>query len=90
MQDSHFDELMGMNFDMPDQETKEGVRIDYLIHRVFQQNKDGAELLRLWEGALIRQPTVVSGGDMFGAGINEGLKTFIRNILITVEKIENE
>ena len=63
-------------------------RLDYLIHRVFEQNKEGAELLGIWKEALIMQPTVEAGMDNFEPGIREGQKSFIRGIFITIKKVE--
>lgn len=67
-----------------------GNKIDYLIHRVFAQSEEGRELLEKWEGALILEPTANPGDDMITIGINEGLKRFIRNIKLTVRKVEGE
>lgn len=65
-------------------------RVDYLIHRVFAQNKDGRELLETWQKALIMTPTVTEQSTQFQAGIEEGKKTFIRSIYLTIENIEGE
>lgn len=75
---------------MPEQETDEGKRIDYLIHQAFKQNDAGRELLALWKETLIMQATVQPGIDPTYSAINEGKKEFIRNILLTIERIENE
>jgi len=85
-----FDELFPSNFDYPEQETEEGKRIDYLIHQVFCQNDSGSELIKIWQKALIMQPTVNPGATREEHGINEGCKKFIRNILLTIERVENE
>jgi hypothetical protein len=62
-------------------------RIDQLIHRVFAQNEQGAELLATWKEALIMNPTVTENSTQFQAGINEGQKTFIRNIINTISMV---
>ena len=89
---SPFDEIMGL----PDPEEvkrylKEqqvsGEKIDHLIHRVFQTD-EGVELLKLWSETLIMTPTAEPGEDLLQVGINEGTKRFIRNILITIQKVE--
>jgi hypothetical protein len=63
-------------------------KLDYLVHRVFAQNKDGAELLALWKESLIMVPTAVSGNDLVSIGVREGMKQMIRNIILTVNKVE--
>lgn len=85
-----FDELDIQNFGMPEQETIAHQKLDYLVHKVFKQDADGAELLKVWKKALIMQPTAQAGMDSVGIGINEGMKTFIRNILLTIERVEND
>ena len=64
---------------------------DHLIHKVFAQNPDGKELLEHWiEKSLLRIPVVVKGAehDPFDIGIVQGTHDFIRNILLTCEKVE--
>ena len=73
-----------------EEQQKIGNSLDYLIHKVFAQNESGVELLKLWEKALILEPTARPGDDLLTVGINEGTKNFIRNILITVNKVEQE
>ena len=90
IQNNGFDDLLAEAFGMPQQETEEGKRIDYLIHSTFKQNESGQELLKLWKNALIMQSTAQPGMDNIDIGINEGVKTFIRNILLTIERVENE
>lgn len=63
-------------------------RLNYLIHQVFAQNKLGAELLETWKEALIMNPTVTPNSTQFQAGIEEGKKEIIRNILLTIKKVE--
>ena len=63
-------------------------RLDYLIHKVFEQSAEGKELIGTWEKALIMTPTVESGLDMAEAGIREGQKRFIRGIILTVNRVE--
>ena len=77
----------------PFEETKEVdeqlfVRLDNLIHRTFQQSESGRELLDMWKESLIMNPTVTPNSTQFDAGIEEGKKTFIRNILITIQQVE--
>ena len=85
-----FDEIDIDNFGVNQEETDAQKRIDYLVHRAFQQNDAGQELLGYWKDTLVMRPTVEPGMDAYTVGINEGMKTFIRNILLTIERIENE
>ena len=84
-----FDEMQSQMNSEPEVTTTEQ-RIDYLIHQIFKQNAAGGELLAIWKDAMIMTPTVMPGIDNFEAGINEGKKTFIRQILQTIESVENE
>lgn len=63
-------------------------KLDHLIHQVFEQSPQGKELLQLWKEALIMAPTVTANSTQFQAGIAEGNKEFIRNILLTINKVE--
>ena len=63
-------------------------KLDQLIHRVFEQNADGKELLATWKEALIMRPTVTANSTQFQAGIAEGNKEFIRNICLTIKSVE--
>jgi len=65
-------------------------RMDYLIHKVFAQNEDGAALILQWKEALIMTPTVTENSTQFQAGMREGEKSFIRQILLTIENIDKK
>lgn len=65
-------------------------KLEELIHKVFKQNKAGAELLETWKEVLIMRPTVTPCSTQFQAGIAEGNKEFIRNILLTIKKVEGK
>tara|TARA_R110002096_G_scaffold198724_2_gene382482 strand:+ start:773 stop:1072 length:300 start_codon:yes stop_codon:yes gene_type:complete len=65
-------------------------KVDQLIHRVFEQNAEGKELLAIWKEALIMTPTVTPNSTEFQAGIAEGNKEFIRNIYLTIKNIESK
>lgn len=65
-------------------------KVDNLIHQVFQQNKQGKELLEIWKDALIMRPTVTPNSTAFQVGIAEGNKEFIRNIYLTIKNVENK
>lgn len=88
MEDNFFDNLGAAGERL--KEEKHHRRIDELIHNIFAVSPDGVELLEIWETALLMQPTAVSGMDNIGIGIEEGKKTFIRGILATIRKVENE
>lgn len=65
---------------------------DYLIHKTFYQTDSGKELLDMWiKNGIIMKP-VFSVGEQssdFDKGIAQGTQQFIRNILITCEKVQN-
>lgn len=85
----YFDEL-GAEPDYTDEQKEQFNKLDYLIHRTFAEMEDGRELLSLWEDALLLNSTAQPGDDLLQIGINEGQKTFIRNIILTIRKVENE
>lgn len=88
-QDNPFDQL-GMAPEWSDEDRAKFEHLDYLIHRVFEQNEDGRELLKHWTDALIMSPTAQPGDDLLQVGLNEGLKTFIRHIVLTIIKVEKD
>ena len=63
-------------------------KTDQLIHRVFEENAQGKELLAIWKEALIMSPTVTPNSTRFQVGIEEGKKEFIRNIYLTIKSVE--
>jgi len=63
-------------------------RIDQLIHRTFAQTEAGMELLELWTESLKISPGARPGMDNIEIGIIEGQKSFIRNIIITIKKVD--
>lgn len=63
-------------------------KIDYLIHYVFMQDEKGRELLEIWKDVLIMVPTADDGMDVVAIGIREGMKRFIRGILLTINRVE--
>jgi hypothetical protein len=85
-----FDELTKQP-DFTDDQLKQFQKLDYLIHQTFYQNEAGRELLDLWvTNALIKTPTAMVGMSELEIGIAEGQKTFIRNLLLTVDKVNND
>lgn len=89
-----FDELYSFDPEAAKKQVEEfkakGEHLDYLIHKTFVQNEDGAELYALWRESLIMSPTAEQGMDMIGIGIREGMKTFIRKIGLTIKKVEEQ
>lgn len=85
----YFNEL-GAQPEYTDAQKEQFNKLDYLIHRTFAQTDAGKELLTLWEDALLLNSTAQPGDDLLQIGINEGQKTFIRNIILTIRKVENE
>lgn len=65
-------------------------KIDYLIHKLFKQTDEGKELLGVWMQSLIFKPCAEPGMDTLEIGINEGYKRFIRNIKLTIDRVEGE
>lgn len=65
-------------------------KTENLIHRVFEQNPQGKELLEQWKEVLIMNPTVTPNSTQFQAGIEEGKKEFIRNIYLTIKNVESK
>ena len=66
----------------------EGKKLDYLIHKTFM-SESGQELLAKWTKILIMTPTAESGMDSIAIGLNEGTKQFIRNIILTINKVDS-
>lgn len=91
--ENFFDELnSGVDVAEAQRQTEEAnaraEKLDYLIHRVFQQNEDGQELLSIWKETLIMSVGADEGMDLVGIGIKEGYKRMIRNIILTIKRVE--
>ncbi len=65
-------------------------RANNLIHQVFEQNPKGKELLALWKDTLISVPTVTANITQFGAGIAEGKKSVVREIILAIKSVEGK
>jgi len=65
-------------------------RLDYLIHKTFKQSSEGMELLELWTENLLMSPSFEMGDNDLTIGHKEGVKSFIRNIILTIRKVEND
>jgi len=71
-------------------ESEQHKRIDYLIHKVFAQSEDGRDLLTIWEESLKMRPCAPANAGLLEIGKNEGMKDFIRKIILTIRNVENE
>jgi hypothetical protein len=87
-----FDELGAVDQDAADRQTTEnrikGDKVDYLIHKIFEQTEEGQELIALWKSALDERPGADVGMEYLEIGIIEGYKRFIRHIIRTIKKVE--
>ena len=61
-----------------------------LLHRVFVQSEAGAELLAKWKNDLVMIPSILPESTQFSAGLTEGGKMFVRNIITLTEAVEKE
>ena len=61
-----------------------------LLHRVFVQTPEGLQLLEKWKNDLVMMPSILPESTQFGAGLTEGAKMFVRNIITQVQSVENE
>ena len=59
-----------------------------LLHRVFVQSEAGAKLLEKWKNDLVMIPSILPESTQFGAGLTEGGKMFVRNIIAQVQSVE--
>lgn len=65
-------------------------KLDYLIHKTFKQSPEGYELLELWTENLLMSPSFEAGDNDLVIGHKEGVKSFIRNIILTIRKVESD
>lgn len=95
MQDRNFFDELGIEVDQEEVRKQraelqaKAEKIDYLIHAVFEQNEKGKELLAMWKEALILNSTAEPNMGYVEIGINEGQKRFIRQILLTIKRVES-
>lgn len=64
-----------------------GNKLDYLIHKIFTTD-EGREYLEIMKNSLMMTPTAQAGMEPLEVGIHEGVKQFIRNIILTIDKVE--
>ena len=65
-------------------------RHDHSLHKIFAQSEEGKFILEHWKKRLIRESTAVNGDSRLDIGLKEGRKNFIRDIIETIERVENE
>ena len=63
-------------------------RLDHLIHKTFAQTQSGIDLMVLWDESLRMAPGLQPGMCDKEAGIIEGKKSFIRSIILTIRRVE--
>lgn len=61
-----------------------------LLHRVFVQTPEGVQLLEKWKNDLVMMPSILPESTQFGAGLTEGAKMFVRNIITQVQSVEQD
>ncbi len=88
--DSNQFDLLGSQPEWSEDDKVHFERLDYLYHRVFAETEEGRELLETWLESLQMTPNDIEGSDLYSLGKQEGIKTFIRNIILTVRKVEDE
>jgi hypothetical protein len=59
------------------------------VHKVFAQNEDGRELLEIWKESLMMTPSAGPNSTQIEIGIAEGIKQFVRNIIIQTKQFED-
>lgn len=64
-------------------------KMGYLLHQVFVQTELGRELMNQWKETLINMPSFDGNSSQFAAGLNEGEKRFVRNILLSIKQVED-
>jgi len=65
-------------------------RVAYLIHRVFSQTIEGAELLEVWKKSVLMLPADSPRSDLYSLGKHEGFNEHIRLLIRTINQVENE
>lgn len=60
-----------------------------LLHRVFVESKQGAELLSMWKDLLVVTDGHAFGKDPYDLGRTEGRKEFVREILLLSKQAED-
>ena len=93
--DDFYDDLLP-SFDPEEQKKQQeiaearGQKIDKLIHMTFAQSDAGQDLLEVWSAAIMMRPTAEPGLSDIEIGIREGRKSFLRDIVLTIAKVEGD
>ena len=61
---------------------------DILIHKVFMDTDEGRALADIFAMELVNRASDISGTDLYSLGKEEGIKSFMRNIITTIRKVE--
>ena len=88
--ENDIDSFIQLGIDQTDMFNKLTEENSVLLHRVFKQSTEGAELLAKWKDDLLMIPSVMPHYTAMEAGLMEGAKMFIRNIIIQIESVEKE
>lgn len=88
--ENSIDDFIQAGLDQTGEFKKQAEEANILLHKVFVQNKDGAELLEKWKNDLIMIPTILPESTQFGAGLTEGGKMFVRNLITQIQSVEQE
>lgn len=88
--ENSIDAFLDEGLDQQDSFNKSAEKSAILLHRVFVQNEHGAELLEKWKNDLLMIPTILPESSQFGAGLTEGGKMFVRNIITQVQSVEKD
>ena len=88
--ENSIDEFLDAGLKATESVTRNANQTAERLHRLFVQNPDGAALLSTWKDSLIMVPVLTAESTQFEAGINEGEKRFIRNLIISIQSVEQE
>ena len=88
--ENDIDSFIQQGIDQADRFNKAADKNAVLLHKVFKQSDAGAELLEKWKNDLLMIPTILPESSQFGAGLTEGGKMFIRNIIVQIQSVEQE
>lgn len=88
--ENSIDEFVQLGIDQTEMFKKLADKNAVLLHKVFKQSEEGAELLAKWKDDLLMIPSVMPHYTAMEAGLMEGPKMFIRNIITQIESVEKE
>ena len=88
--ENSIDEFLQDGIDQTNETNAAANRNAEMLHRVFVQNESGVELLAKWKNDLLMIPSVLPESSQFGAGLTEGGKMFVRNIITLIQSVEQE